>query len=241
MATMTTDTVADVVAGMLTEPTGASILDSGGAYGRNWERNAGMSLGDWQARPRAIVDRWGCITVDVFHYLTERLSLAEGLDSDWLSWAEEADPDDRRSWLDLAVEFAELRHEGDAYGELTEVRTFNTYNGEDYLSQILQGAVFCHGDSVYVLLQIHGGCDARGGYTRPRVFEVNVDMAAYFPYDNADASLSCPDCDNVWDIRGGVDVTGRDGYLVELPECGDDGMTCPDCGTVLVADGPYPC
>jgi hypothetical protein len=48
--------------------------------------------------------------------------------------------------------------------------TFNTYNGDSDLSQILQGSWVTINDEVYLLLQIHGGCDARGGYTNAKLF-----------------------------------------------------------------------
>lgn len=35
---------AEVIASMLTENTGRHMLDSGGAYGRNWERNHGRDV-----------------------------------------------------------------------------------------------------------------------------------------------------------------------------------------------------
>ena len=49
---------------------------------------------------------------------------------------------------------------------------FNTYNGDSDLSQILQGAWLEDADGdTYLLLQIHGGCDARGGYTDAKLFK----------------------------------------------------------------------
>lgn len=49
--------------------------------------------------------------------------------------------------------------------------TYNTYNGEWHgLSQCLQGTNLGGPYAEYVLLQVHGGCDIRGGYTSPRVY-----------------------------------------------------------------------
>jgi hypothetical protein len=66
------------------------------------------------------------------------------------------------------------------YGE-GDPLTVNTYNEENLLDQVLLFTYFevrtgpgrggNHGS--YVVLQVHGGCDARGGYSRPRVFTVN--------------------------------------------------------------------
>lgn len=74
--------------------------------------------------------------------------------------------------------------------------TVNTYNGEDLLSQTLQWTGFSlpqDGDD-YILLQIHGGADVRGGYTRPRVFRVGIDEHSIL--DNARGSIYCsnPEC-----------------------------------------------
>ena len=245
--TVTHMSTAEAVAAMLTEPTGRSILDSGGAYGRNWERNAGRGLADWQGQPRAWSESWGCVSLSVFHYLTERVEYMPELDAAWQEWAEAADPDDRRGWLDLADEYAGLMHTGEAaYGELTEPRSWNTYNGEDALAQVLQGVTYADGDAVYVLLQIHGGCDVRGGYTRPRVFRVDVDMAAYFPYDNAEYTVYCTgDCGAYWDVRGGgYEVTDQLGASVEgltLEHDPERGYApCPECGAALGVDAPHP-
>src|SRR3954453_2997548 len=60
---------------------------------------------------------------------------------------------------------------GGIYGDGNAI-TYNTYNGEDCLSQTLQFTYFEHEDSAYVLLQIHGGADVRGGYTAPRAFDL---------------------------------------------------------------------
>ena len=60
--------------------------------------------------------------------------------------------------------------------------TFNTCNGDSDLSQVLQGAWLedADGDS-YLLLQIHGGCDVRGGYTDAKLFKVEYDWQIH-PY-----------------------------------------------------------
>ena len=61
------------------------------------------------------------------------------------------------------------------------VRTFNTYNGDSDLSQILQGSYLKLNEEDYILLQIHGGCDARGGYTNARLFKYDFDVCEYMP------------------------------------------------------------
>ena len=58
-------------------------------------------------------------------------------------------------------------------GDVEIINTFNTYNGDSDLSQILQGSWLTINDEQYFLLQIHGGCDARGGYTDAKLFQTN--------------------------------------------------------------------
>lgn len=53
----------------------------------------------------------------------------------------------------------------------------------------------------YVLLQVHGGCDVRGGYTRPRVYSVSIEDGPSI-LDNARAELTC-------DASGGVDTASE--------------------------------
>jgi hypothetical protein len=260
---MTTDTgrratpTEDVVASMLTEPTGRHLLDSGGAYGRNWERNGGMTVEDWRAQPRATLSEWSGITLSLFHYLTERLDYQSDLD-EWLgAYGATGDRADE-PWLVTAERVAAILATGDpdyaSDDRPAGVETFNSYNDEDWLSQVIQWvAVTTDGvelpaivdsdtgetlaESVevwpgqYVLLQVHGGCDVRGGYTRARAF-----MASdYFGYDVADGTLYCTgsapvDCIgqlatdgsvvtndrewHAWDCRAGVDVTDRDGSFI---------------------------
>lgn len=82
------------------------------------------------------------------------------------------------------------------YGEGEESMIVNTYNGEDCLSQTLQYGYFEHNGESYVLLQIHGGADVRGGYTRPVAFDVDdMDMSIL---DNARGGCGCDKCDARW-------------------------------------------
>ena len=173
---------------MLTENTGAHILDSGGAYGRHWERNQKKSIEDFQNDYAVRYDvntETGDIerTVSVFHLLAN-LELDEICDqfnklnnkaSDW---------------------------DGDLYGvskkaqrylneiEVEVEREFNTYNGDSDLTQTMQGAnlkIFNDGQNEsYVLLQIHNGCDVRGGYTDAKLFKVTDEYYntwEYMPLD----------------------------------------------------------
>lgn len=97
------------IAEMLQESTGAHFLDSGGAYGRSWERNQlrlaafestgaleGVTPEDhaaamWLEQPRAWLDQsryGGWVTLSVFHYLSERLEYAPKLDRLFRLWCQ---------------------------------------------------------------------------------------------------------------------------------------------------------
>lgn len=192
----------NIIANMLRENTGASFLDSGSAYGRHHERNQKRSF---KSEPAATVDfgHWIDVTVNVYHWLAERVTLAKNLDRQFRRFCDKPE-NTRESWLALSSMW--LKHLGDQgkeigglYGEGAPL-VQNTYNGEDLLSQTLQFTLFRLDFTDYVILQIHGGCDVRGGYTRPRVFEVNGDATCMF--DNARASIYCTDhevCGAYWD------------------------------------------
>jgi hypothetical protein len=186
-----------VLAEMLTENTGRHFLDSGGAYGRNWERNQGATAEAFHSAPSATLDRWACVTVDVFHYLRDRLEYDATLTAEFDAFAADSDSPwlaDVEEWVDSLREAKRLADPCGRYGDDATPRTWNTYNGEDYLSQVIQGITFTLDDDrePCAIVQIHGGCDVRGGYTRPRVFRVTTyDGASYFPHDNANAEIYC--------------------------------------------------
>lgn len=168
---------------MLTENTGRHPLDSGGHYGRNWERNNEKTLEyfkrqpleefgvfnlsqenlDKEGKPRSVwIDR----TVNLFPFLTGGNLQLDDICDDFNSWAD-------GDWSDESEFYGvtEGQHEMLKHFDVEELYTFNTYNGDSDLSQILQGSWVKINDNYYVILQIHGGCDARGGYTTARLFE----------------------------------------------------------------------
>ena len=70
-------TAKEYITEMLKENTGEHFLDSGDAYGRNWETNQNKVFED---EPRVSYDIWGeeiNITVSVYHYLCELLDVDE--------------------------------------------------------------------------------------------------------------------------------------------------------------------
>jgi hypothetical protein len=192
IASTTNNQTADVLAGMFTENTGRHMLDSGNAYGRAWERNAGMTTADFLSRPAVQYDaEFQCVEVDLFHYLNERLTFEPELTKGWAdfdaerpndSWGETLD-----EWLDalgVAPEGGDF-YSGARWG-------FNTYNFDNRLNGTIQGVVFGIGSESYVALQVHGGCDVRGGYTAFKIFSGDIESLLI---DVNRATLHCPECE----------------------------------------------
>lgn len=157
---------------MLVTNTGSHLGDSGGAYGRNHERNAKKTIEDFIKEPEEdyrFDGKYIYRTLSVFHFLS-------GLDLDDVcekfnkrnlkedNWNADADVYGvgEKSWNWLTNNF-----------DVKINYTFNTYNGDSDLSQIIQGSYLEIDGDTYYFIQVHGGCDARGGYTDARLFKTS--------------------------------------------------------------------
>lgn len=173
---------------MMTENTGSHLLDSGSAYGRNHELNAKKTIQDFLKQPECTLDLYRyvdkeknetiekSVTINIFHYLDKNLELDSICNkfnsrkvSDWDS-----------------EEFYGVSKEGEDFILKTfdtDGDSFNTYNWDSSFSQVMQGRRLEHKETgeKYVLLQIHGGCDVRGGYTNAKLFKICCD---HFLYEN---------------------------------------------------------
>lgn len=159
---------------MLTENTGRHLLDSGGAYGRNWERNQGKTIGKFMREPDEVISWDGKYlyrTVSVFHYLTGELELDDVCDKFNRRNKREGnwDADDVYGVGSNTWSWLKENH------DVQLARTWNTYNWDSDLSQVLQGAYLEIDGEQYVLIQVHGGCDVRGGYTDAMLFKSGYD------------------------------------------------------------------
>ena len=201
-------TLDQTIAAMLTENTGTHMLDSGGANGRAWQRNIGKTVEDFRAMPSATAEIYVreykgetvaeiLPRVNVFHLLTGgALELDEHCREfnampvdDWKS-------NDFYGVSIAGAEWLEMRG-FNASGE-----SFNTYNWAANHSQVLQGAELTreseYGEEKYLLLQIHGGADVRGGYTDAKLFKLDDHAEVYnalaedcgFSDDSGDCGLS---------------------------------------------------
>jgi hypothetical protein len=245
---------------MLKENTGSHFLDSGGTYGRNWQRNqarlfkkepeATLNITAWkgkEGKPDGIALG---ITLSVFHFLSEALEYSPKIDKQFQAYARREEFKDE-GWLAIAESFAQYYATTQETGKTRPpVHTFNSYNGEDYLSQVIQGVIIGEYEGI-VLLQIHGGCDVRGGYTKPRVFRFNDDWDVTLA-DNARGSIYC-DGKHGWSIEPGysqgwndepaldsfpVQVLGKEEKPVIGKLCAredDSEAFCPICSAKLHA------
>jgi hypothetical protein len=190
----TTD-VEEVIRAQLTENTGRHMLDSGGAYGRHWESN--QETPPWDDPEWVVNDSW--VTHNVYHFMRnqcDRDDLAVSLEATLYAFGN-TEQERHNSWLRTMEGFVEAlasdefthsrledmsvpsQHHMDVLGYQAEMGddvgpSFNTYNQEYHtLSQCLQGQPIGGLYSEYHMVQVHGGCDIRGGYTVPRVYRTD--------------------------------------------------------------------
>lgn len=218
-----------VLAEMLKENTGTALCDSGGYYGRHWQRNQGK---DFETMPRSVVEfrvwKHGdkvepeiMVTHNIYHWLESRLEFCpemdklfhgrflkecDGTTNTVISTVSGTSPysgGGEKSWMQLMNEFPEWlktlkdrsrqpKYENitDYYGDGDPVIRY-TYSEDNCLSQDVQYLYFEIGCNNYVALQIHGGCDARDGLTKPRLFMVDESCSELPMFDHAKASLYC--------------------------------------------------
>jgi len=173
---------------MLTENTGVHMMDSGGDNNRAWQRN--RQVEDWDGRPETTVDAYSSddwhVTKDVYHFLYEHLEITEQSEKLDVMFQALTDKSDDYYLADME-EFAKQFDNNS--------RIENTYNFENTLNQTLQFVSFEYNDIAYLILQIHGGADVRGGYTKPRIFAFS-DEPANFHCSMTDINCTCSECGN---------------------------------------------
>jgi hypothetical protein len=213
---------------MLIENTGKHMLDSGSAYGRNWQRNKSKTIEDFYNEPEQQItydSRYKEFEriVSVFHYLSE-------LDIDYICEQFNELNRDATNWdsnfygvsLEASEYLDSLKNQDIEIDELPygeSWSTFNTYNGDSDLSQVLQGSWIKIDDEMYLILQIHGGCDVRGGYTNARLFKIdNLDgmIHQYLrEYIDSDELLYEVEYLDVYDENGDVIAEDKVKELIE--------------------------
>jgi len=216
---------------ILTTGTGQHMLDSGGAYGRHWQRNQLRTLESFKEEEVATLDEWGSLTIPLFHHLWEALNitlLSEALDADFEAFSK----DREGSYMEDSEAFIESIGAEAVYSA-------NSYNRDSALSQVIQYQTFRLGNRDYVALQIHQGADVRGGYTRPYIFE----LADEYALEYESGSIWCEGEDahrydwsgGEWTIEGSYNPA-IDPYQLQT-EARKVGITeyipCYECGAPL--------
>jgi hypothetical protein len=238
---------ARVIREMLKENTGTHFLDSGSAYGRNWQKNQGRKFGKEPESTLSIGRGFEGktqvnVTHNLYHWLKEFAEYDSQMTKKFRDFANQ--PENKESpWLGLMDEFAQKTNTGMRYG-------INTYNHDSCLNQVIQYVYFETDTQQYVLLQTHNGCDVRGGYTAPKAFRVEE----HFKND-ADASVICKGSPtgtrHTWQTDDAYHYYPDEGreklesYPVEFKKEGakwragvilvkeDDTPLCPICGAKL--------
>jgi len=180
----------------LREPTGMHFLDSGRLYGRHWQRNQSRRFEDEErymvfvhadedGKPEEIF-----VLYNLYHYLIDFLSLNK--ETDELNRMFNRFSSSRR----MREENQLIRMEAFLEEKLDVTCTItNTYNHPNLLSQVIQYGLFTwgenndrkgngkrggkergknsNGQSNFIILQLHNGCDVRGGYTEPCIFSLD--------------------------------------------------------------------
>jgi len=234
MQTITNNTE-EVIYGMLTENTGTHFLDSGGSDGRAWQRNGKKTLEDFRAEPEAWLDGgdYPDITKSIFWHLVHNLEHDAGLTAAYHAFAE-AYPDE--GWLEInELWLDKLGVPGEGGDFYSDARwTFNTYNFPDnwICNGTLLGTTFGMGGTDYLILQVHGGADVRGGYTRPQVFRMDEGKDAFIlNAECADFGCSNKECGNQLRAQGysWLELMDDSGSQIETFTNLEEVKACP-CG-----------
>lgn len=186
------DTIETVILNMLKENTGRHFLDSGGAYGRHWERNQKRDI---TKDPPCHVDYYDGnaeVSFSLYHFLISHLEYDEVCDKltqEFIEMSNTKENEDK-DWYDLMHDW--IKAKGFEFkGE------DNSYNHDTLLDQDIAFRLFDDEENNYILLQIHGGCDVRGGYTAPKIFRLpDVD---YFWMHMSECTAFCNGCGIAWD------------------------------------------
>ena len=167
--TMTKLSMAEIAQTMLTENTGSNIVDSGGYYGRAWQRNQSK---DFETEPATSVrfDTYrgkvsGYVgTVSLYHWLKLNFEPDDEMQA-------AIDAEQGGTWFDIAERVAAK------FSTEREAACTYTYNEPDNwdLSQDIQFWEIFTEDNYepsHLVVMVHGGCDARWGFTKPYALKI---------------------------------------------------------------------
>ena len=155
---------------MMIECTGRALCDSGDIYGRGWEKNQAVHPSTLEPVTFEIDDGRVYYTINVYHALINQKLECDEITDTFNALNIGSDNWDNEDYYGVSREGGEYL---DMVGARAVGDTWNTYNGDSNLSQVLQGCYIDIDGTDYVLIQLHNGCDIRGGYTDARLFRLN--------------------------------------------------------------------
>ena len=194
-----------VIAAMLSQNTGTHFLDSGGAYGRHWERNQKIDLAKEPSATLEIDAKYKeiSVTLSLYHFLTGAVTYLPNLDAAFQEFAEQPEYE-RESWEDTLNAF--VSHLQDSGIDTEKQGSFYTYNHDNLLGQDFVAHEFELDGTECVFIQSHNGCDARGGFSTPHAFLKHDYDTQIYDYDKA--TISCSE-GHWWDIGSYSDSDWR--------------------------------
>lgn len=236
----------EVLQMMFMEDTGIHILDSGGVDNRGWQRNAD---GEFANKPEAYVENES-VRLSTYHYLLKRLEYSRSQTEQF------------NHMFPNGAGLHEMRDYVTNRGLKSDLAVYNTYNFDNLLDQDIQFLEFTIDDGwgevhTYVMLQIHNGADARGGYTTPVIFKAHNE---YWIHQCNDASLWCNDCRipiysfggdieqpvQSVEVKSKITLSGGVEKVTHYHETFDVDRSimwealCPSCNVEMTAEAPDP-
>lgn len=215
--------VENVIKRMLREPTTGNLV-----WGRvtpAWKRN---SVRNFESEPRIVITsdgRYVSVTYSIYHFLCDHLEItpeSERMNKQFKNYVKRNG--DGWHYFDLMELFAK-EYMTDTYDSIVDGNVHYTFNNETVLERDIQYCMFTYDNTVYVVLQIHTGVDARAGFTDPRVFKVTD--YEYFLLDMVDVTI------DIGDKRYYTDDAGNHWY------CDEDRTFDGDLTKLLETGEPY--
>lgn len=160
---------------MLRERTSMSLYDSGGAYGRHWQRNRKRDIEHepeftLKFTPNNKGKLETSLSISVYHWLKQQLHYGHSMRCvERLLTKRIAQQDEDDSYYEALGK--SLGYKGSMLHEF-----YSTYGSEVPWSQSFQTSSGRIGRKWFTLPMLHNGCDIRGGWTDAVPFEGEINM-----------------------------------------------------------------
>lgn len=202
------------LAKMFLEGVSTNFVDSGLVYGYNFNYNRENPVWE-QPESRVEFTAYDDGTLDInlqlntFTLLAKQLEYDKEADRKFQKWVKKLYDADEY-WRDHLDEFpAVTKYDSKPEGWIID----NTCNGDTLLDQHFVYS-YCS-KSGYVIIELHGGCDIRWGYTAPVFFRVDF-CDDFYPY--AGGSIYCSECHYWWDYDNCLSLQSTYGEEHDAPD-----------------------